>query len=358
MRILQIIDSLEAGGAERMAVNYANALAARVAFSGLAATRAEGPLKEEMHPDAGYVFLRKRRTLDLPAVFRLRMYCRKNRVTHVQPHSSSFFTAFLLKLVDPKVRIIWHDHYGLSEFVESRETSLLRVVSRFFRGIIVVNYQLKDWAEKHLKCRNVIYLPNFTHLDLTPRPETELRGLPGKRILCLANLREQKNHPLLIRVAKRLSATHPDWTFHLVGKDFNDGYSDAIRSAVASEGLSEHVFLYGSRNDSADIIRQADICILTSKSEGLPVALLEYGLHRKAVVVTAVGEMPLIVSHGQNGFIVPSDDAAQYYPALLRLVADGALREALGNALHETIMKNNSAEAVVNRYLEWLQQIN
>ena len=49
MRILQIIDSLEVGGAERMAVNYANSLAGRVAFSGLAATRAEGPLRDELN---------------------------------------------------------------------------------------------------------------------------------------------------------------------------------------------------------------------------------------------------------------------------------------------------------------------
>lgn len=44
MRILQLIDSLEAGGAERMAVTYANALVQEIAFSGLVATRKEGPL--------------------------------------------------------------------------------------------------------------------------------------------------------------------------------------------------------------------------------------------------------------------------------------------------------------------------
>ena len=119
---------------------------------------------------------------------------------------------------------------------------MIRGVSRFFSGIIVVDYQLKSWAEKNLKCRNVIYLPNFTRFDMAPQKETELRGIPGKRILCLANLRDQKNHPFLIRMAKRLTATHPEWTFHLVGKDFNDGYSEAIRNAVASEGLSGSVF--------------------------------------------------------------------------------------------------------------------
>ena len=49
MRILQIIDSLEAGGAERMAVNYANALAITIEFSGLVATRKEGPLLNQVN---------------------------------------------------------------------------------------------------------------------------------------------------------------------------------------------------------------------------------------------------------------------------------------------------------------------
>ena len=59
MRILQIIDSLEAGGAERMAVNYANALAKTVSFSGLVVTRKEGALQSELDLNVNYLFLNK-----------------------------------------------------------------------------------------------------------------------------------------------------------------------------------------------------------------------------------------------------------------------------------------------------------
>ena len=48
MRILQLIDSLDAGGAERIAVNYANSLTQKVSFSGLVTTRKEGVLKTEI----------------------------------------------------------------------------------------------------------------------------------------------------------------------------------------------------------------------------------------------------------------------------------------------------------------------
>ena len=202
MRVLQIIDSLEIGGAEKMAVNYANALAARIDFSGLVATRAEGNLKSHLDASVGYLFLNKKATIDFGAIFRLKKYCKKHKIEFLHPHSSSYFTALLLKFVYPKIKIIWHDHNGLSEFISSQKSIVLKIASFFFKGIIVVNYKLKAWAEKELNCKKVIYLPNFTAIDSVVIAETFLKGTAGKRILCLANLRDQKNHFFLLEVSE------------------------------------------------------------------------------------------------------------------------------------------------------------
>lgn len=61
MRIVQIIDSLETGGAERMAVNYANALSEKIEFSGLIASRKEGLLLNQIDKNVSYLFLKKRK---------------------------------------------------------------------------------------------------------------------------------------------------------------------------------------------------------------------------------------------------------------------------------------------------------
>ena len=356
MRIAQVIDSLEVGGAERMAVNYANALLNKTGFSGLVVTRKEGPLKNDLHQSVGYCFLDKKSTIDRKAVLRLLHFCKSNKITHLQPHSSSYFTAFLVKLLAPGIQIIWHDHNGLSEFLGSGKWMPLKIASFFFKGIVVVNYQLKNWAEKELYCKHVLYLPNFTNIE-QKNQETILHGISGKRILCVANLRDQKNHFLLLRVAKIIKEIHPLWTFHLVGKDFNDAYSAKLNEEIISMELSSHVFLYGTKSDTGNIIAQSDIAILTSKSEGLPVALLEYGLLKKPVVVTQVGEIPLIIKNKVNGFIVASDDADAFAVALLELIADETLRNAFGAALYETISENNSEQAVLSKYLNWLKEI-
>ena len=231
MRILQLIDSLEAGGAERMAVNYANALATTLEFSSLVATRKEGPLLGEIDSKVIYLFLNKKRQLDFGALWRLRSFVLLHSITHVHAHSTSFFIAFLLKLCCPFLKLIWHYHYGNDKGISNKRLLIFKMIIPFFNGVIAVNQNLKVWIEDKLKYKEVIYLPNFTSSNKAEN-KTILEGVQDKRILSLANLRPDKNHFLLLEVACMLKISHPDWTFHLVGKDFEDQYSLAIKDKI------------------------------------------------------------------------------------------------------------------------------
>lgn len=355
MRIVQIIDSLEAGGAERMAVNYANSLVDKVEFSGLVTTRKEGSLINQISPNVSYLFLNKQQQLDFRALFRLRSFVLKNKVSHIHAHSTSFFLAFLLKIIHPSFNIVWHDHYGSSEFLSKRPSFVLRLILPFFNGIIAVNQKLKDWAEQKMHAKNVVYLPNFALNTNQIFENTVLKGIQGKRIVSLANLREDKNHFLLLEIAKKIKESYPEWTFHLIGKDFENDYSQEIKQRILDFSLENNVFIYGSRQDISSILAQTDIAVLTSKSEGLPVALLEYGLYKKAVVVTRVGEVPMIVQHEKNGFIVDSNDSILFSQSLEELIENESLRISFGYALYEVIQKGYTAESVMKKYLKWLK---
>jgi glycosyltransferase involved in cell wall biosynthesis len=355
MRIVQIIDSLEAGGAERMAVNYANALANEIEFSGLVVSRKEGPLLNQINSNVSYLFLNKKSVLDIQSVLKLRKFLVKNKVEIVQAHSTSFFLAFLLKLTYPKVKLIWHDHYGDSEFLSKRPSLSLKLVLPFFDGIIAVNQKLKIWAEQKLNFKNVVYLPNFPSVENNISSQTNLRGNSGKRIVSLANLRVQKDHFLLLEVAKKIKLSHPEWTFHLVGKDFDDDYSKQIKALILDFNLKDTIFIYGSKQDIKNILEQSTIGILTSQSEGLPVALLEYGLYEKPVLVTNVGEIPLVIQDGINGFLVEAVSTQLFYDSLVKLIENDSLRAELGKALQNTIANKYSEEAVIHQYSKWLE---
>lgn len=354
MRILQLIDSLDTGGAERMAISYANALSEIISYSALVTTRKEGALKSQLSNKAGYLFLNRKGKIGFRAVLKLRKFVKQNKIDVIHAHSTSFFTATLVKLIYPKVRIVWHDHYGNSEFLAKRNSIPLKFCSYLFEGIISVNFKLSNWAQKTLNCSKVIYLPNFVNLQNNSNPETFLQGEQGKRIICLANLREQKNHPMLIEIADTISKNKPDWTFHLIGKDFQNNYSYNLRQLIKAKNLKNHVFVYGSKNDIGNILQQCEIAILTSKSEGLPVALLEYGFYKKPVITTNVGEISSVINNNENGVLIESEDVKSFIEALLYLMENNALKEKLGYNLNKTILKNYSDKAVIKQYLTWI----
>lgn len=357
MRIIQIIDSLEAGGAERMAVNYANALASTISFSGLVTTRKQGLLLHQIRNEVSYLYLNKKGTIDLKAVSRLRKFVIENKVEIIHAHSTSFFLAFLIKISCPTIKLIWHDHYGDSEFLSKRPSLALIMTLPFFNGIIAVNQNLKRWAEQKMHFKNVIYLPNFPSKENKVLEHTFLKGIEGKRILSLANLRVQKNHFLLLEVAKKVQLSHPEWTFHLVGKDFGDDYSRQIKNIILESNLENFVFIYDSKQDIATILEQSTIAVLTSQSEGLPVALLEYGLHGKPIVVTNVGEIPLLIQDGVNGFMVETGNVQLFYDSLVKLIENDILQYDFGKALQQTIMDNYSKPYVLKKYLDWLEKV-
>lgn len=357
MRIVQIIDSLEAGGAERMAVNYANALSKEIQFSGLVASRKEGLLVNQIDKKVSYLFLNKKKKIDLQAVFRLRKYLKNNRVDVVHAHSSSFFIAVLVKLTLPKIKIIWHDHYGISQDLSSRKSLSLKLGSFFFLAIISVNSALRDWANSYLWTSNVVYFPNFIIDTSVSVEKINLKGFEGKRIICVANLRPQKNHELLINAANLIKDKFPDWTFHLFGKDFQDSYSDRLKTKINDLKLDETIFLYGTTNTVSSALEQCQIAVLPSLSEGLPLAILEYGMYNLPVVATNVGEISKIITSNEQGIVIESNDLNSFVTAIEKLIADENYRNKIGLALHHNVHLQFSETTIIKKYLLWLKSL-
>ena len=128
--------------------------------------------------------------------------------------------------------------------------------SLFFNELIAVNELLEKWAIDNLYCKSVLYLPNFVSFNTEAKKVTPLKGQLGKRIVCLANLRPQKDHINLLKAFIQVNQKHPDWTLHLVGKYFNDEYTKNIKLFIKKNHLEYSVFLYGSCPDVDVVLQQ------------------------------------------------------------------------------------------------------
>ena len=354
MRILQLIDSLEAGGAERMAINYANALVSHAKVSALVVSRKEGTLREELSSEVPYLFLNRKRLLDLAALWRLRKFVSYYRIEWLHAHGTSFFMAVLLKLVCPKLKIVWHDHNGNRVKMGGNDNRMLIACSFFFNRVLVVNEELKVWATEYLKCKKVEYLPNFTVINEREQRKTFLKGTSGKRIVCLANLRHPKNHSTLLTAFHVSRLAESGWSLHFIGKDNFDAYSDGLKNYISTNNLSESVFVYGGCNDVFHILRQATIGVLASTYEGFPVTLLEYGLSGLAVISSDVGYCSEIINDTESGLLFDSTEVEQLSEKLVVLAKDESLRKTFGVALTATVEERFSEHSVITNYLHFI----
>jgi glycosyltransferase involved in cell wall biosynthesis len=345
MKVLQLIDSLNAGGAERMAITLANTLSENLKESFLCATRSEGILKNSIHSNTTFLFLGKKGTLDVTALLRLRKFVRQNKISIVHAHTTSYFFATLLKLTLPAIKLIWHEHHGKRVTTNRSHNLMLYLCSLFFSSIITVNEDLRVWCTRHLATKKVTYLPNFVMTS----PNSTERLQRDKTIICLANLREPKNHLNLLKAFLKIHHRAAHWKLQIVGSDYSDRYSEDLKEFISENRLVDVVDLLGGGEDTANLLKQASIGVLSSDSEGLPMALLEYGAAGLAVVTTRVGSCEEVIS--TFGITVPAQDSEALSEALLLYTNDQEKRLRDAKLFKTHIETNYSQKAVLPQLL-------
>ncbi|WP_416444052.1 glycosyltransferase [Leeuwenhoekiella sp. A16] len=358
MRILQIIDSLAIGGAEKMAISYANELLKYDEIKGsyLCATRSEGDLIKQLDKQVDYVFLGRQSTFDLKAILKLRSFILKNKIQIIQAHSTSFFIATVIKALLPnKVTLIWHDHYGNSTYLEQRPFKALKLASTFFDQIFTVNSDLAHWSRKKLKFKKVLCINNFVANPAEINQDIQISGTPGFRIVCLANLRPQKNHQGLLDAFSIVVRDFPESTLHLFGKSFNDEYSNKILHILKTTDLKENIFYHGEVENVRSFLPHFNIGVLASSSEGLPLALLEYGFAGLTVVATDVGEVRKVLQ--DNGIIIQTGKADLFAKAIIKIFNDKEYAKALGRNYREHVNKEYLADHVLPEVIKIYESI-
>jgi len=350
-----MIDSLIAAGAERMAVNIANGLVSEGIESHLCATHSGGPLEEFILPEVKTVFPGKKSFFDTKAFLRLRKYVKENKINIIHAHSTSLFWAVMVKWITPRVKVIWHDHFGFSEQLHSRETKLLRFFVRFAGHIFAVNDILQKYAVNDLKKKpaQVSFLANFADIS-TDKNMVQKPDIPDieiePKIVCLANLRKQKDHDNLLDAFSIVAKKHDSARLYLVGGHFNDDYYRRMMDRTTNEdNLKGKVYILGSRNDVAEILSVCQIGVLSSISEGLPVSLLEYGLSNLAVVCTDVGDCSLVLDGGRCGRLVPPSSSEALAKEICYLLENNDEAKKLAGALNERVLTDFSKKGAIDK---------
>jgi glycosyltransferase involved in cell wall biosynthesis len=137
---------------------------------------------------------------------------------------------------------------------------------------------------------------------------------------------------------------------YLVG----DGSERAKLQARRDElRLGDSVIFLGLRNDVSEILMAADVFVMSSISEGLPMALLEAIAAGVPCVATAVGGIPQLLGN-DRGLVVPAKDPLELARAMASVAESAQLRARFAANAIEHLRKNHGLEAIADRYLELL----
>ena len=158
----------------------------------------------------------------------------------------------------------------------------------------------------------------------------------------VANLREQKNYPLMLATAKRALAEHPDVVFLAVGQGPLESSLNLLHVEL---GLGDRFRFLGFRSDASDVMAALDVFMLSSHHEGLPVALMEAMTLGLPIVSTAVGGIPEMVTDDHEGRLVADGSERELTQALIEVIEDADLRARYGEQSRATALERFSAAA-------------
>ena len=174
-------------------------------------------------------------------------------------------------------------------------------------------------------------------------PDTDLLAVT------VANLRSEKGYDVLLECASIVVERQLPITFAAAGEG---SLAQQLTAAHQALGLGDRFCFLGHRKDALTLMAAADIIILPSHQEGLPVVLMEATSVGATIVATAVGGVPQVITDGVNGLIVPPGQPQALAGALGQLVSEPELRAALGQRA-----ANDSARFDVARASAEIEQL-
>lgn len=381
--VAQVVETLDTGGAEHLAIKIANALAARGFRSHLYVTAHDGPLAAAIAADVRVrIFGYRRASIMNPLKFgrsirtgytQFRSAIREDGIELIQTHlpGPNFWGLALQKRgVCPSVATIHNNQefsYGSHRSLRGRmRQAAYRSIVRDCAATIAVSDQVRvslletidlaaAQAERFVAIPNGVELPPPTDPEVCAATRRAL-GLDEAQIICLGvgRICEQKNFKDLVAVGQVLQNASAAITVVIAG----DGPDLAdLRQHITTAGLSDTIRTLGNVTNVPELLTAADIFVMPSLWEGLPLALLEAMGARLPIVGNAIDGLQDVVTDGSSGYLVPVGDHQAMAARILALAQDPALRSQMGAAGRALVKVRYSLDRVVDSLQELYQGI-
>lgn len=289
MKVLQVIDQLNVGGAERVLVDLSNILHQHGEEVTVLTLVRPGKLASQLSPDIQVIDLKRQFRFSLYKMFQLNRICRQFDVVHVHLRYNFRYVALAKYFFGGKFKLLLHDHFGDIENDKSIPFGLKFFLHRnpWFTG---VSQPLVDWAVQYvgLGSERVFLLPNIIvrkELNHHRKPETSI-----VRIVLVSNFREAKNHVFACRLLATLRGSL-NFTATFIGQVIDQKFMKRVYEEISNSDLDDVVTVINDCTDVQSEIGTFDLAIHTAYQESGPLVLIEYLAQQLPFVAYKTGEV-------------------------------------------------------------------
>ncbi|RYD97535.1 MAG: glycosyltransferase [Sphingobacteriales bacterium] len=285
MRVLQIINSLETGGAEKLILDtIPHYVRAGIKMDLLLLWDDQQPFAEALRAlDCCNIFVLKasvnKKDIYSPKqIFKIRKFLKNYDIAHVHLFPAQYFAVFAKMISGAKTSLVFTEHNTTNRRINNK---FLKPVDRFiyskYQNLVCITQEIYDIYAAYLGSNNKLTLiNNGVDLSIIKRaiPYSKRELLPqladeDKIILQVAAFRPQKDQATLIKALQKL----PD-SFKLllvgVGECLNE-----CQELTTALNLQDRVFFLGQRMDVPRLLKSADYVVLSSHYEGLSLSSIE-----------------------------------------------------------------------------------
>ncbi|MBN2021530.1 MAG: glycosyltransferase [Pirellulales bacterium] len=336
--VCQLLHGLTVGGAEVLAARLARRLRDRYQFV-FFCLEERGPLGEELRDEGFPVEVVGRHPgIDPRCMRRLARLWRQHRVALVHAHQyTPFFYALAARLGTTRPPVLFTEHgRWFPDYPRRRRIVFNRLMLRHRDRVVAVGESVRQALihNEGIRPDRVAIVYNgvdggaFAPHDADRAAIRRELGLDENDLVVIqvARLDHLKDHCTAVRTAQRVAKVQDRLRLLLVGEGPE---RQTIMSEIETRGVGRHVRLLGLRHDVARLLSAADLFLLTSISEGIPVTVIEAMAAGVPVVATSVGGLSEMIEPGETGLLASSGNDEALAEAILRLADDAALRETI-----------------------------
>jgi glycosyltransferase involved in cell wall biosynthesis len=283
----------------------------------------------------------------------------KPQVVEMFTHDSNMLVLPLAWLAGVPVRIPTH-HGIIDGFPRWRERIHAWMVNHLSNGIVTVSdLTMKKALEEGIQKDKISVIPNgISPVNLTEAYRSEIRRQIGAGendvvLLSVGRLVYQKAHEYLVSAMPAVLKEASNVKAGICG----DGLLRAeLETQIQSLGLEKEITLFGMQANVTKYLAAADVFVLPSRWEGLPIALLEAMSAGLPVIATRVEGVDEVVEEGVQGVLVKPESTEELVKAILQLSKDATQRHRMGDAARLRVLERYTVDSMCEQYLTLFEQ--